>query len=349
MRRAEHTSVRLFHTYSPFLVWVCVFCVGWFAMIQTQDLWDELRSHWPIALSMLFGSYVAGSTPMGGGTIGFPILVLLFDQPASLGRVFSFCIQSVGMTSASIFIFCRRIPIAHRVLFWSVLTGYIVVPLTLHFIAPHVNGEVVKLVFASIWGSFGILSLVKLREFAGSRVKPKRSNQIDMIAGTIIGTVGGVAAGLTGVGIDMILYCVLMLAYRSDARTAIASSVVLMAITSWCGVVWSAVLGHITQEVYHNWIAAAPVVLFGAPLGAAVVAYVPRKATMFVVSLLCIGQLVWTIQQVGITMQTVLGVLIALLAINGAFHLMHVWGKRRAAANPEPSDSGVGAPQPSAE
>jgi hypothetical protein len=35
---------------------------------------------------MAFGSYVAGSTPMGGGTVGFPILVLLFDLPATLGR-----------------------------------------------------------------------------------------------------------------------------------------------------------------------------------------------------------------------------------------------------------------------
>ena len=337
MRRADHRSIKILHTYSPFAVWVCVFCVGWFAMIHTQHLWDELRAHWPIALSMLFGSYVAGSTPMGGGTIGFPILVLLFDQPASLGRVFSFCIQSVGMTSASMFIFCRRIPIAHRVLLWSGLTGYIVVPLTLYYISPHVEGEVVKLVFASIWGSFGILSLVKLREFASKRIKPARSNQIDMIAGITIGVVGGVAAGLTGVGIDMILYCVLMLAYRSDARTAIATSVVLMAMTSWCGVVWSAVFGHITQEVYYNWIAAAPVVLFGAPLGAAVVAYVPRKATMFVVSLLCLGQLIWTIYEVGVTARNVIGVIVALLLINGAFHLMHVWGKRRTAANAEPA------------
>ena len=42
-----------------------------------------------IAAAMAVGSYFAGSTPMGGGTVGFPVLVLLFDGPATLGRDFA--------------------------------------------------------------------------------------------------------------------------------------------------------------------------------------------------------------------------------------------------------------------
>jgi hypothetical protein len=30
-----------------------------------------------MAIAMTIGSYVAGSTPMGGGTVGFPVLFLL--------------------------------------------------------------------------------------------------------------------------------------------------------------------------------------------------------------------------------------------------------------------------------
>ena len=41
---------------------------------------------------------------MGGGTVGFPILVLLLGLPAALGREFSFATQSVGMVSASVLI-----------------------------------------------------------------------------------------------------------------------------------------------------------------------------------------------------------------------------------------------------
>ena len=45
-----------------------------------------IGEHWGIAAAMAAGSYVAGSTPMGGGTVGFPVLVLLFDQSGAIGR-----------------------------------------------------------------------------------------------------------------------------------------------------------------------------------------------------------------------------------------------------------------------
>ncbi len=340
MDRADLSPTADWQRYGPFVVWVCAVLVGWLAMVASLDLWGQVARHWPIAVSMLFGSYVAGSTPMGGGTIGFPILVLLFEQPASLGRSFSFCIQSVGMTSATLLILCRRTPLAWRPLLWSLPVAFAVVPLTLAFAVPRVGGDAVKLVFACIWGSFGILSLVKLREFAWTRTRPRSSAAVDAGSGLAIGLVGGVAAGLAGVGIDMVLYSVLMLLHRSDARTAIATSVVLMAVTSWCGAVWSAVLGQLDAELYRNWIAAAPVVLFGAPFGVAVVAYVSRTFTLLVVSFLCIGQLFWTIAEVGASVRVGIAVVGALLAVNGVFHLLYVWGRRRVARDPEPEPSG---------
>ena len=57
----------------------------------------DVRSHWPIAVAMAIGSYFAGSTPLGGGTVRFPILVLLLGLPVALGRDFGFATQSVGM------------------------------------------------------------------------------------------------------------------------------------------------------------------------------------------------------------------------------------------------------------
>jgi uncharacterized protein len=322
----------------PFAVWVGVVLTGWLTLVASLDLWPQVARHWPISVAMLFGSYVAGSTPMGGGTVGFPILVLLFDMPASLGRSFSFCIQSVGMTSASIWILCRRTPLAWRPLLVSLPVAFAVVPLTLAFAVPRVGGDAVKLVFAGIWGAFGILSLVRLREFAESRMPTPSSGALDVGAGTAIGLVGGAAAGLTGVGIDMVLYCVLMLLYRSDARSAIATSVVLMAVTSWCGAAWSAALGRLDAAVFEQWIAAAPIVLFGAPFGVAVVAVVSRTATLLFVSLLCLAQLVWTVAEVGAAPRTVLGMAVALLAVNAFFHGLYVWGRRRAdAARGRPS------------
>ena len=72
-----------------------------------------------MAAAMVLGSYFAGSTPMGGGVVGFPTLVLLLDQPAAIGRDFSLAIQAVGMTSATILIFVLRRPLAWRFMGWE--------------------------------------------------------------------------------------------------------------------------------------------------------------------------------------------------------------------------------------
>ena len=95
-------------TLYPFYAWLALFYLAWLVLVLAGGFLHTVLAHWPMALAMAAGSYVAGSTPMGGGTVGFPVLVLLMDLPATLGRDFSLAIQSVGMTSASIYIFCRR-------------------------------------------------------------------------------------------------------------------------------------------------------------------------------------------------------------------------------------------------
>ena len=99
-------------------LWLVAFYLTWLWLVLGLGHWGDTKEHWPIALAMALGSYVAGSTPMGGGTVGFPVLVLGFDMPASLGRDFSFAVQSIGMTSASILILARRLPLA-----WLTLKG----------------------------------------------------------------------------------------------------------------------------------------------------------------------------------------------------------------------------------
>ena len=116
--------------------------------MYTGDHWDTVVAHWPIALAMALGSYFAGSTPMGGGTIGFPVLVLLFDQPSSLGRNFGFAVQSVGMVSASIYILCARRPFDWHLLKPAIAGALAGTPLGAAFIAPHVPELWIKLLFA---------------------------------------------------------------------------------------------------------------------------------------------------------------------------------------------------------
>lgn len=150
-----------------FVLWLLVFYSAWMAIVVSGDWWDTARGHWPIGLAMALGSYFAGSTPMGGGTVGFPVLVLLFDMPGSLGRSFGLAVQSIGMVSASVFILCARRPLAWNVLRPAFAGALLGTTLGAALVAPFVPDLWVKLIFAVTWASFGVMHLIKLREIVG--------------------------------------------------------------------------------------------------------------------------------------------------------------------------------------
>ena len=56
--------------------WVILALVAWAALVASHGRTDEIIAQWPVAAAMLLGSYFAGSTPLGGGVVGFPLLVL---------------------------------------------------------------------------------------------------------------------------------------------------------------------------------------------------------------------------------------------------------------------------------
>ncbi len=288
-------------------------------------------NHWPIAVAMALGSYVAGSTPMGGGTVGFPILVLLFDLPAALGRDFSFAVQSIGMTSAMIFILARRQPLATATLQGALLGSLIGLPLGIFLIAPLVPEIWIKLLFAVVWASFGILHLRRIDEIASHVGMTEFDERWDFRMGLVA---GGLAAAcvssITGVGSDMVLYAALVLLCRADLKIAIPTSVVIMACTSMYGVLLKSLTTGFEAGVYENWLAAAPVVAFGAPIGALMVDFLGRKPTLLFVSVLCVGQFVWTYlterESLGLS-----GLFFSLMAVALfllVFERLRVWGAK---------------------
>jgi uncharacterized membrane protein YfcA len=278
----------------PFYAWLVLFYGAWLALVLFGGHVQTVLEHWPMAAAMAAGSYVAGSTPMGGGTVGFPVLVLLMDLPATLGRDFSFAIQAVGMTSASIFILCSRQELEWPMLRAALPGALIGTPLGIVFVAPLASDLFIKLLFASMWCSFGLLHLRRINEITSYEGMTPHDKSFDHKVGFIIGFFGGLTiASITGVGIDMFIYMFLVLWCHADLKIAIPTSVVLMAFTSLVGIVSKLLFGGLQPGTFENWLAAAPVVALGAPFGALVVSKVGRRPTLIVVSILCVLQFIW--------------------------------------------------------
>jgi len=296
-----------------------------------QGHWEMARTHWPMAAAMAVGSYAAGSTPMGGGTVGFPILVLLFDQPAQLGRDFSFAVQSIGMTSAAIFILSRRQPLAWAMLKGSILGATIGTPLGIFLVAPWIPSLWIKLIFAVVWGSFGILHLWRIGEISGHQGMTDFDERWDGRVGFAVGLLScATVVSVSGVGVDMVLYTVLVLLCRADLKIAIPTSVIIMAYSSVLGVFTKMAFTGVQPGVFENWLAAAPIVALGAPLGVFVVQFIGRKPTLLVVAALCVGQLVWTLvrEQESLGVWGILSALGAVGACLLGFDGLRAWGGR---------------------
>lgn len=308
-------------------LWLAAFYLTWLYIVS--DEFQTALAHWPIALSMALGSYAAGSTPMGGGTIGFPVLVLFFDLPASLGRDFSFAVQSIGMVSASIFIFSRRQLLAASMLKGAVFGSLIGLPLGILFVAPLIADLWIKVVFAVVWGSFGLLHLYRIGEIAGHTGMTDFDERWDQRVGFVLGIfASALVVSVTGVGIDMVIYAALVLLCRADLKIAIPTSVVIMAFNSVLGVAVKSVTHSWQPGVYENWLAAAPVVALGAPLGVFIVEYLGRKPTLLVVATLCIGQFFWTCyaESDALGLSGIAIALIAVLVFLGVFEWLRALG-----------------------
>jgi uncharacterized membrane protein YfcA len=179
---------------------------------------------------------------------------------------------------------------------------------------------------------------MKMRALVSAQGHGRSRGNVDRWLGLAIGISGGVVASITGVGIDMILYAALVLLYRTDLKIAIPTSVLIMAFTSLVGISSNALLARIDpalygidREVFYNWLAAAPVVALGAPFGAWIVNRISRTPTLIFVSILCIGQLLWTLVEESVGGWALVGTIIGLLAMNLLFHILWRAGDEKAA------------------
>ena len=205
--------------------YVIAFLIIWCAIVGKLGYWPSVSLHWPMSVVMTLGSPVAGSTPLGGGTVAFPILVLAIHQQASNARNFGLMIQALGMTSAMLFVIGRKVPLPVAVLAGSTAGAAAGFGIGTFLIAPHMQSSLAKLLFSCLWMSFGLLTLSKNTEICGLKGKGPGDTRGAATIGLAAGLIGGTIASMIGVGVEMAVYTIMVLVFRTDLKIAIPTAI----------------------------------------------------------------------------------------------------------------------------
>jgi uncharacterized membrane protein YfcA len=117
------------------------------------------------------------------------------------------------------------------------------------------------------------------------------------LLGLVAGIIGGVIASMIGVGVEMAVYTLMVLVYRTDQKIAIPTAVCAAALASIEGAAIHIHLGDIDPDSIYNWLAAGPIVIFGAPTGTFLMSKLPRVKVLYFIAVLCVFQFIWTLSQ----------------------------------------------------
>ena len=308
---------------------IVLLLLWWVVYVFGFGHWTLVREHLGIAAVMIGGSLVAGSTPMGGGSVAFPILVYGFGETPEDARNFGLAIQALGMTSALIFILGRRTPIQKRLLLWSCAGAAVGIIAGTFLVAPYVARSLVKLLFACLWMSFAVLTIARNSEFCALKGATDIDSALAARIGLPVGLLGGVIASMIGVGLEMVLYTVLVLLFRCDLKVAVPTAVCATAITSIVGTALHIWIGDIPRAIFGNWLACFPIVIFGAPAGTFLVTRIPRIRLLYFVSALCVFQFGYTILQARLSAVEWMFVGAVLLIAFGGFVSLYRRGRRQ--------------------
>ncbi len=262
-----------------YFIFLAIVLTSWFLYVRNIDLLALYSRRWPAALTMIFGSFVAGSSPEGSAAISYPIFTLLLNIPPAVARNFSFAIQSIGMTCATLLILGLRIKVEWNYIKFVTLGGIFGLFFGTYKIVPLVSPIMAKLFFVSLWLSFGI-ALWRENRHPSRKVFEEITNfkSSDKTRLVAFGFIGGIISALFGTGINIFTYCIMTIYYGVSEKVATPSSVIIMTFETILGfIIHTQIIKDFQPAAFEMWIACVPLVAFFAPLGAFVVSKLPRK------------------------------------------------------------------------
>ena len=262
------------------------------ANITARPLGTSFLAYYPMTIAMIAGSLIAGSTPLGGGVVAFPVAVLFIGFTPEEGRDFSVMIQTVGMNAAAYLIMLRK----PHLLDFNLISTFVVVglPGVIFGLVLDLPPFYIVLIFQVLVLEFACvffyLNVLAPREALSLRVVP--AGEAAVVPKTLPITnirklctyasmalaafTGGLLTANVGSGADVLLYAYGLLCWNllvpqeslhfSDAELT-ACSVVVMGLLSLATTLCRVLTSSITDKVLHCWGATAWLVWWGAPLG----------------------------------------------------------------------------------
>ncbi|MEM7324241.1 MAG: sulfite exporter TauE/SafE family protein [Actinomycetota bacterium] len=310
--QAARSRIARRRTINGFAISVVVTTI-WLVAVTATGNWGRVGDHLIAGATMVVGSFVAGATPQGGGAVAFPVFTKVLDVPAEAARSFSLCIQAVGMTSASIAIIVGRRPVVWSAVALGAPAGVLAFLATLFlagdrhqaFWPSTLPAPYVKVTFTLVVAAMAWVVLLGLRTpiRTVSGALPPIGGRL-RVALVLAGALGGVASALVGSGSDVFMYLFVVVLFGVRGGVGVPTSVITMAIVSVAGFVVLGLLdgqlrvalnaaGDVTTvggevlaeplpggqaDLFGMWLAAVPIVAWGAPVGAWVASRMSARA-----------------------------------------------------------------------
>ncbi|HEX4078261.1 MAG TPA: sulfite exporter TauE/SafE family protein [Rhizomicrobium sp.] len=276
-----------------FSVWYGVALLAWVALFFRFDSFTFLAGHWYYPAVMVLGAFVAGLTPMGGGAVAFPALSIFLHIDRVLARDFSMMIQSIGMTSATIFILTQKetVPKNYRPLLYFVpicFAGFVVGMITLQTIPVYL----IQALFLSLTATFVVAYYFHKQRGTEDYLIVPGTRDAAWLGLTLF--FGGMVTSLFGTGADILVYTILITHFSVKEKTATYISIVLQAAISILGFSYRAFVDHgLSHYQIDTWLCAYPVVLFMAPFGAYILRKLHLDWMLIAVVLLAVFQMLY--------------------------------------------------------
>lgn len=252
-----------------------------------------LAEHWYYPAIMVLGAFVAGLTPEGGGAVAFPVLSVFLNIDRSLARDFSLMIQSIGMTSATVFILSRHGAVLrnYRPVLAFIPVAFIGFVLGM-WLLQSIPVYLIQALFLSLITTFAIAYVFGEHRGDQPVLSPLSPADKGLLGAMILA--GGMCASLFGTGTDILLYTILVTRFRMQEKVATHLSIILMAATSVLGFAYRHFVdAGLTTDQFRSWLCAWPVVLFMAPFGTYILQKIHVDWMLKGIVVLNIGQLLY--------------------------------------------------------